>query len=246
MQTQETCSGFSRMADAVWRQSGRNPHGYRLLWLALCGNGLLATAADMRLTIEPMQSGLASSLSIHADATADFHEYDRYLLTVASARRGKSSFGVPPGTAFEKRYWGQVGLEQGDQFQMEHGARITGGVLAAAPADVQAWIRNAMKVARDLAPVALGSGFLVSKRVDADRRRTMESRFGKIAGLEGLPLRVRETLHQASLKPGDFVALTNAQVRALQAARDWEYRIVGSSSLFQNTMYATRQRETKK
>ena len=237
MQTQRTCSGFLRIP------GGDATPAVALPWLiaivALFFNG--CAAADVRLTVEPLQSPIASALFLHPDGTADFYQYDRYLLVVTAARKGKPSLTALPQAAFGKRYWGQTGIEDGDQFHLDHGGRLTGGVLGAAPTELREWIRRATEIGQTLGQTKLASGYIQTVPVTAERRKTMEDRGRKFAGPEGLPPAVRAAIQRSSSQPGDFVALDDVQSQALRTATGWEYLVVnGSVGLVQTTLYTTK------
>ena len=211
-----------------------------------------ANVDSLRLNIDPMQSGVSLSLILRASGDLQFFQYNRYQLTMQSERSARMpelaqlferSRAPRIQSAFERKFWGQPGLTQGDQFELELGggsatAEFTGGFLEDAPAVLKTYLHELADFGLRAAARPLAPAYLRCSKVDAERRTYLEKRGQQFQRIAALPTLIREPFEKACARPGEFVPLTQQQGLTLSSVRsaEWEFVLIGASS-FQSTKF---------
>lgn len=220
------------------------------LWWASC-----ACATELRLGIDPMQSGVSVLLTVHSGGAVEFYEYERYQLVMRDVRADKIAavgesrvFGPALEQAMreavQRSYWGEEGHSEGDQFWIQVSDTpipwSASGDRDVAPPALRKLIQDLIALGRGLPTAPRAPGYLRSSAVSDTRRQYLTERGQQFQDVASLPPSIRNALESAVRRPGDFAPVTAAQWQALSeaAVSSWEYT-TARGALFQSQRYST-------
>jgi len=208
---------------------------------------------EIRLRVDPMESGISEFLTVDNSGEAQFFLYDRYQLVVHSRHAGKLDpslrtgiFNLSPALQGSLRTssWGQLGVTQGDMFSLTIGegtdpARSSVGIIQDAPSALQNYLRRLRELGRGLPSAELAPAYLEARVIDLNRRAALERRGQVFRKPEEVP-ELRSLLELCARRPGEFLALSKSQQLLLvgRGQPAWEYMRFGTIAA-QLTLYSS-------